>query len=275
MKKMLLLSAALLAVLAGPALAQRPGGAVGNGSRAPEAAPQAQQGYPDRGGRTGGGRDFNRGDRSGQFTQQGNAQAAQPNVNRGGDRSGRFGQRTDTTQSPAFNRGGQFAQQGTGQRDLNRGGNDTRNSSRGGQQDFGRNNYRGDTNGTSYRGGQQNYGRNNYASRDSFNGRNNYSNGRNNYGNQRYSQYYRSYNASRRYRVGNYYGPSGYSYRRWSYGDYLPSLYWSNRYWLNDYYAYDLTPPMPGTVWVRYGGDALLIDTYSGEVIQVAYGIFW
>ena len=34
-------------------------------------------------------------------------------------------------------------------------------------------------------------------------------------------------------------------------------------------------PPMPGTVWVRYGDDALLIDRYTGEVIQVAYGIFW
>jgi Ni/Co efflux regulator RcnB len=32
---------------------------------------------------------------------------------------------------------------------------------------------------------------------------------------------------------------------------------------------------MPGTVWVRYGDDALLIDQYTGEVIQVAYGIFW
>ena len=36
-----------------------------------------------------------------------------------------------------------------------------------------------------------------------------------------------------------------------------------------------LDPPPPGTVWVRYGNDALLIDRYSGEVIQVVYGIFY
>jgi len=31
----------------------------------------------------------------------------------------------------------------------------------------------------------------------------------------------------------------------------------------------------PGYVWVRYGPDALLIDTYTGEIIQVRYDVFW
>ena len=34
-------------------------------------------------------------------------------------------------------------------------------------------------------------------------------------------------------------------------------------------------PPPPGTVWVRYGRDALLIDRYTGEVIQVEYSVFY
>jgi Ni/Co efflux regulator RcnB len=46
-------------------------------------------------------------------------------------------------------------------------------------------------------------------------------------------------------------------------------------YWLTDFYDFGLTPPPPGTVWVRYGDDALLIDEYNGEVIQVAYNVFY
>ena len=34
-------------------------------------------------------------------------------------------------------------------------------------------------------------------------------------------------------------------------------------------------PPPPDAVWVRYGDDALLIDRYTGEVIQVEYGVFY
>ena len=93
--------------------------------------------------------------------------------------------------------------------------------------------------------------------------------------NRRYSQYYRNWNSANRYRAGSYYRPSGYYYRRWTFGDILPSLFWSNRYWLNNYYAYDLPPPPAGTVWVRYGDDALLIDRFTGEVIQVSYSVFW
>jgi hypothetical protein len=33
--------------------------------------------------------------------------------------------------------------------------------------------------------------------------------------------------------------------------------------------------PPPGTVWVRYGSDAVLIDRDTGEVIRVVYNIFY
>jgi Ni/Co efflux regulator RcnB len=87
--------------------------------------------------------------------------------------------------------------------------------------------------------------------------------------------YHRNYRASRRFHAPSYRRPSGWYYRRWSWGDMLPSLFWSNQYWINDYGLYDLPPPPPGTVWVRYGDDAILIDRYNGEIIQVAYGIFY
>jgi len=32
--------------------------------------------------------------------------------------------------------------------------------------------------------------------------------------------------------------------------------------------------PPDGYVWVRYGDDALLIDEYSGDIIQVEYDVF-
>jgi len=85
----------------------------------------------------------------------------------------------------------------------------------------------------------------------------------------------RAFNAPRHFHAGNYRRPSGWYYRRWNYGDYLPALFFAQSYWLEDYADYNLTYPPPGTVWVRYGNDALLVDQDSGEVIQVVYGIFY
>lgn len=77
------------------------------------------------------------------------------------------------------------------------------------------------------------------------------------------------------YSSGAYRGPSGYSYRRWSYGEMLPSIYWGRSYWIGDYYDYGLSEPPPGCVWVRYGDDAVLIDEDSGEILEVVYGQFY
>jgi Ni/Co efflux regulator RcnB len=92
-----------------------------------------------------------------------------------------------------------------------------------------------------------------------------------------YSQYNRAFSAPQRYRFRGptYQRPYGWYSRRWSYGDFLPSLFWSSNYWINDFGYYGLMPPPPGTVWVRDGSDALLIDRYTGEIIQVEYNIFY
>lgn len=78
-----------------------------------------------------------------------------------------------------------------------------------------------------------------------------------------------------RYRGNNWYWPHGYSYRRWAFGMTLPSLFWGSNYWINDYYYYGLGAPPPGTVWVRYGNDAILIDRYTGEILEVVYDQFY
>lgn len=78
-----------------------------------------------------------------------------------------------------------------------------------------------------------------------------------------------------RYRGGRWNWPHGYAYRRWTFGMTLPSIFWARDYWIDDYYDYGLAPPPPGCVWVRYGNDAVLIDQYSGEILEVVYDQFY
>ena len=75
---------------------------------------------------------------------------------------------------------------------------------------------------------------------------------------------------------GGYYSPyRNYRYNRLSIGLILDSLFYSNRYWLSDPWQYRLPPAPYGTQWVRYYDDVLLIDVYTGEVIDVIYDFFW
>jgi Ni/Co efflux regulator RcnB len=214
MRKILLLSAALMAILAGPAMAQR-GGDHGRGGGRPaatasHAAPQAAPGNRAQAGR--------------QSMQRQQAQRPQ-SAQRGGAR------RPDSNRGSG-NRGG-FNRNDNHRPDFNRG-----NARRGNDRFDRRSGFRGHTD---------------------------------------WSRYHRSFNAPRRFhfRGGVYHRPPGFRYRRWSFGDFLPSLYWGSSYWINDFYYYDLMPPPAGTVWVRYGDDAVLIDRFTGEVIQVEYGIFF
>ena len=78
-----------------------------------------------------------------------------------------------------------------------------------------------------------------------------------------------------RYRGNSWRWPNGYRYQRWTFGMTLPSLFWARDYWINDYSDYGLAYPPPGTVWVRYGNDAVLIDRYSGEILEVVYDQFY
>ncbi|MGZ8285575.1 MAG: RcnB family protein [Allosphingosinicella sp.] len=78
------------------------------------------------------------------------------------------------------------------------------------------------------------------------------------------------------FRSGAYYAPyRNYRYNRLSIGLVLDSLFFSNRYWLSDPYQYRLPPAPYGTQWVRYYDDVVLVDTYTGEVLDVIENFFW
>lgn len=78
------------------------------------------------------------------------------------------------------------------------------------------------------------------------------------------------------FRLGRYYAPyRGWNYRRFSIGLVLQPLFYSQRYWIGNPWQYRLPPAPYGAQWVRYYDDVLLVDTYTGEVIDVIYNFFW
>lgn len=87
--------------------------------------------------------------------------------------------------------------------------------------------------------------------------------------------YPRQFHSPQRYRGYNYRPPPGFYSRSWVFGDILPRAWWTPDYRLNSWWDYGLPIPPIGYEWVRVGDDALLVDIYSGRVVQVAYDIFW
>ena len=77
------------------------------------------------------------------------------------------------------------------------------------------------------------------------------------------------------YRLGRYYDPFGWGYRRFSIGFSLRPSYYSSNYWLNDTWSYRLPPAYGPYRWVRYYDDALLVNIYSGHVVDVIHNFFW
>ena len=92
----------------------------------------------------------------------------------------------------------------------------------------------------------------------------------------RYDWYrYRASNRSL-FSLGRYYAPyRGYSYSRVGIGVRLGSPFYANRYWINDPWRYRLPEVYGPYRWVRYYDDALLVDVYSGEVVDVINDFFW
>nr|WP_269142204.1 RcnB family protein [Sphingomonas sp. IC-11] len=79
------------------------------------------------------------------------------------------------------------------------------------------------------------------------------------------------------FRLPRYYAPYGWNqgYRRFSVGAVLSSLLFAQSYWINDPWSYRLPETDGDLRWVRYYNDALLVDVYSGEVVDVINDIFW
>ncbi|WP_177198497.1 RcnB family protein [Novosphingobium sp. CF614] len=78
------------------------------------------------------------------------------------------------------------------------------------------------------------------------------------------------------YRIGRYYAPyHGYSYRRLGIGFSLGSIFYGNRYWISDPWSYRLPAVYGPYRWVRYYDDVLLVNIYTGQVVDVIYDFFW
>lgn len=69
--------------------------------------------------------------------------------------------------------------------------------------------------------------------------------------------------------------PHGWGYRRWAVGAVLPALFLTSAYYYSGWEEIGLTPPPPGFEWVQYGPDLLLVNVTTGEVVDVAYGVFY
>lgn len=87
--------------------------------------------------------------------------------------------------------------------------------------------------------------------------------------------YGQNFHSQQRYRGYAYRPPSGFYIRSWGYGDLLPRSWWSNQYRLNDWWSYGLPIPPIGYEYVRVGDDVLLVDMFSGRVVQMIRDVFW
>jgi hypothetical protein len=78
------------------------------------------------------------------------------------------------------------------------------------------------------------------------------------------------------FHVSPYYSPyRNWRYQRFSIGFFLEPLFFDQRYWIGDPWQYRLPPAPYGTQWVRYYDDVLLVDIYTGEVVDTIYDFFW
>ncbi|MBH9538828.1 RcnB family protein [Novosphingopyxis sp. YJ-S2-01] len=111
--------------------------------------------------------------------------------------------------------------------------------------------------------------------RFAYNGRQ-YNRWNNNWRNDRRYDWRRYRRANRGLFTSRYYAPyRNYGYRRLSVGGILGSLFYSNRYRINDPYRYRLPPVYGPYRWVRYFGDAVLVDVRNGRTVDVIYDFFY
>jgi Ni/Co efflux regulator RcnB len=69
--------------------------------------------------------------------------------------------------------------------------------------------------------------------------------------------------------------PSGFHHRHLRVGLILPSIFLSSAFFFDDPFLLGLGPPPPGYVWVRYGPDLLLVNRFTGRIVDVIYGAFY
>ena len=87
---------------------------------------------------------------------------------------------------------------------------------------------------------------------------------------------WRSYRGNHRstYQRGAYAAPAGYAYRPIRTGYRFGQAQYHSRYWLTNYASYRLPNPGYNHRWIRYGNDAVLIDTRSGVALRIINAFF-
>jgi Ni/Co efflux regulator RcnB len=78
-----------------------------------------------------------------------------------------------------------------------------------------------------------------------------------------------------RFHFGIYSDPFGWDYFRYGIGWRLWPSYYRSSYWLHDPWEYRLPPTYGPYRWIRYHDDALLVNIYTGQVVDVEYNFFW
>ena len=77
------------------------------------------------------------------------------------------------------------------------------------------------------------------------------------------------------FHFGFYSDPFGWDYFRYGIGWRMWPSYYRNSFWLNDPWRYRLPPAYGPYRWIRYYDDALLVNIYTGQVVDVEYDVFW
>jgi Ni/Co efflux regulator RcnB len=83
------------------------------------------------------------------------------------------------------------------------------------------------------------------------------------------------FHAERRFRGPTYRPPVGFYDRSWVFGDIVPRGWYGSQYYIDDWWTYGLPVPPVGYEWTRIGDDAVLVDTFTGRIVQVVYDLFW
>ena len=78
-----------------------------------------------------------------------------------------------------------------------------------------------------------------------------------------------------RFHLSFYSDPFGWDYFRYGIGWRLWPSYYRSNYWLHDASYYRLPPAYGPYRWIRYHDDALLVNIYTGQVVDVIYDFFW
>ncbi|HEV2530600.1 RcnB family protein [Phenylobacterium sp.] len=84
-----------------------------------------------------------------------------------------------------------------------------------------------------------------------------------------------SFASHHRFRDRPYRRPPHFFVHAWSFGEFLPPAWYGPEYLIADWWDYDLPAPPYGYDWVRVGDDAVLVEDYSGRIVQVVRALFW